>query len=536
MKRFLIIIVLGIGFYWGMIAQSQFDYSLEIVPLEIDDLNGLHSYAFAIHEGKWVVIGGRRDGIHARQPFNAFPQNFNNTEILLIDPIARQFWSASVETLSSGLREQMQSTNMNFYQEGDHLVVIGGYAFSPTANDHITFPNLTVVHLPGLIDAILNNADINPFFNQIEDERMAVTGGQVGKLGNYFLLVGGHRFDGRYNPQGPNHGPGFSQEYSNQIRKFKLNLNQNEPIIEEYSTMTDPIHLRRRDYNLVPQILLDGSEGYMISSGVFQINEDLPFLYPVFISENDYQAVPEFNQYLSNYHSPKVGLYDSLNEEMHSLFFGGISQYYYENGQMVRDDLVPFVNTISLVTRYADGSLEEFVLPLEMPGLRGASAEFIINTELPIYKNKTVKLSEIEDEEFLLGYIFGGIYSPIRNAFATNQTHLTEADNVIYEIRMKRDNLSEVYGPLNGSNPHTFELFPNPAEDYFTVSFPMQKPVKVDYFITDSLGKIIEQGYIKTILGENILKFRPETDSRQLIFTLVFDNKYYMSKNVLMVR
>ncbi|TVR84927.1 MAG: hypothetical protein EA409_00220 [Saprospirales bacterium] len=513
-------------------SQSNFNYEISLVPVSVDNLPGLHSYAFAQHQGKWVVIGGRRDGIHARQPFNAFPQSFNNSDILVIDPVNKEYWSSSVEILPLGLREQLQSTNMNFYQDGDHLIIIGGYAYSPSANDHITFPKLAVLELPELVDAIINGSDITPFFSQQHDERMAVTGGQLGKLGDYYYLVGGHRFDGRYNPHGPNHGPGFSQEYTNQIRKFRLGWGEGEPAIEDYSAITDAIHLRRRDYNLVPQILADDKEGYMISSGVFQINEDLPFLYPVYISEDGYEPIPGFNQYLSNYHSPKVGLYDSNTGQMHNLFFGGISQYYYENGELVRDDLVPFVNTISLMTRHSDGSHEEFVLPIEMPGLRGASAEFIVNPDLPQYQNKAIKLSEIEEEEFLLGYIYGGIYSPIRNAFATNQTHLTEADDVIYEIRLKKDEISSIIGPLNGSNPYSFSIFPNPADDKFTVSFPLDSPRKVDYFITDMQGKIFEMGYIETISGENILEFRAETSAGQIIFTLVFENKYYVSKTV----
>jgi hypothetical protein len=28
---------------------------------------------------------------------------------------------------------------------------------------------------------------------------------------------------------------------------------------------------------------------------------------------------------------------------MHNLFFGGISQYYYNNGTLIQDDTVPFV-------------------------------------------------------------------------------------------------------------------------------------------------------------------------------------------------
>jgi hypothetical protein len=42
----------------------------------------------------------------------------------------------------------------------------------------------------------------NPFVVQIQDDAFAVKGGYIGKMGNDFLLVAGHRFDGLYNPMG----------------------------------------------------------------------------------------------------------------------------------------------------------------------------------------------------------------------------------------------------------------------------------------------------------------------------------------------
>lgn len=51
---------------------------------------------------------------------------------------------------------------------------------------------------------------------------MAVTGGRLNQINNTYFLVGGQRFTGRYNPMGPEHGPGFTQEYTNQIKQFQL--------------------------------------------------------------------------------------------------------------------------------------------------------------------------------------------------------------------------------------------------------------------------------------------------------------------------
>ena len=366
---YIIVIVLSVSSF----AQQSFNYSVELEPVVISDLPGLHSYALGQNDGKWLVIGGRKDGMHARQPFTSFPSSQNNTEIYVIDVNSQQFWSASLNTLPPGIFEQLQSTNMNFHQDHDTLYIIGGYGFSSILDDHITYPNLTTVQVSEVINAVINETSIIPYFKQITDTLFAVTGGQLGKIGNSFYLVGGHRFDGLYNPVG---NPTFTQSYTNQIRKFNI-LNSGAVLsFSDVSATTDPIHLRRRDYNLIPQIFPDGEEGYTISSGAFQSNADLPFLYPVDIKESGYLPVTEFNQYLSNYHSAKACLFDNAVNQMHTLFFGGMSQYYYQDGNLIQDDQVPFVKTISRLTRDSDGTLHEFQLQTEMPGLQGASAEF----------------------------------------------------------------------------------------------------------------------------------------------------------------
>src|SRR5688572_7498366 len=117
MKRFLTIIVI-LGLTWNNLqSQSTFDYTVELEPVTIPNLPGLHSYSWAEHNGQWLVIGGRKDGVHARQPFNAFPQALNNTDIYVIDVNTLQYWTASLNSLPVGIKEQLQSTNMNFYQD-----------------------------------------------------------------------------------------------------------------------------------------------------------------------------------------------------------------------------------------------------------------------------------------------------------------------------------------------------------------------------------------------------------------------------------
>jgi len=521
------------GFSMTGYAQSNFNYEVSLIPATVSNLPGIHSYAYAQHQGKWLIIGGRKDGLHPRQPFNAFPASQNNTDLYVVDAVNNKFWSSTVNALPNGLKEQLQSTNMNFYQDEDTLYIIGGYGFSPTSNDHITYPYLTSINVPELITAIINNQSISPNFKQIQDNIFAVTGGHLKNLNGIFYLVGGHRFDGRYNPMG---NPTYTQTYTNQIRKFSIDNSGTQLSYSNYTSITDPVHLRRRDYNLLAQIFPNGEQGFTISSGVFQINTDLPFLYPVDIKANSYTPVTTFNQYLSNYHSAVACLYDSTNNYMHSLFFGGMSQYYYQNGTLIQNDLVPFVKTISRLTRDADGNLTEYQLPVEMPALEGSSAEFIPNLNLPHYKNKVIKLNEISQNSFMTGHILGGIHSTALNPFSNNQTNLTSADNAIYEVWLTVQPLSINEYKIDGTNPYDISVYPNPFENSFNIKFHVNQAVNACYFITNNMGQIVLKSETMTYANkENTLEIQMNNKSKgePFFITFVFDDKYYVTKKLI---
>ncbi len=534
MRVFTLAVILFMGFTsnFNAKAQAPFSYELSIHPIQILGLPGLHSFAFGQSGGKCLLIGGRRDGLHARQPNSSFPANQNNTSLYVIDFQTSQFWSAPLSSLPTSIAEQLQSTNMNFFQDKDTLYIIGGYAFSATANDHITFDKLTSVQVSSVINAIINNQSFSSFFKQVADPIFANSGGQLGKLGNTFYLVGGQRFDGRYNPM---NNPTYTQTYYSQYTKLLLSNSVATPNFTIVQTITDPVHLRRRDYNLLPQIFPDGSEGYMISSGVFQINADLPFLYPVDISPTGYIPRTNFNQYLSNYHGAKVALWDSTFKSMHNLFFGGMSQHYYQNGTQVQDNSVPFVKTISRVTRNQDSSLQEFKLNTEMPGYLGAGAEFIPNQALPHTENEIIKLHQIQVDSFTLGYVVGGIISPTTNPFTGNQSNTTSANTVVYEVRLQKAKTNSVNELIDGKNPYSIFVYPNPAEHECSVTIESPRDARCDYFLVNMEGKILSvKNAIQLNQGKNNIELELPTGVRnqQISLSIVIDGIYFITEKI----
>jgi hypothetical protein len=475
-------------------------FDIQLTPIQVDGVGGLQAFAFGQHEGKWLIIGGRLDGLHRRQPFASFDIAGHNTQLIVVDPIGNQSWTASLDVLPASIKEQLSATNMEFYQEGDILYLIGGYGYSNTAGDHTTYPNLTAINIPQTIQAIQNDLSILPLIRQIKDDKMAVTGGYLHKIDDTFYLVGGQKFIGRYNPMGPNNGPGFVQEYTNAIRKFTLEDDGTALKIIHQAEIYDKAQLHRRDYNVAPQIMPDGKEGLTAFSGVFQENVDLPFLTCVNIDGDGYAVQPGFNQYYNHYHCAHIPLYSAKDNEMHTLFFGGIAQYFDDNGLLVRDDNVPFVNTIARVTRQSDGSMAEYKLPVTMPGLLGAGSEFIPVHDISSYENGVLKLDEINSDTTMIGYIYGGISSSAPNIFFTNTGTQSQASSQIFKVFLIKNNSTSVHDiNIQSKNGLGMFVFPNPSDSDFNIKFELNQATEVFlsvYNISGSLIKEYEIGHL----------------------------------------
>ncbi|MEZ4691239.1 MAG: hypothetical protein R3A12_14185 [Ignavibacteria bacterium] len=308
MKKIRILKIIFIAFALSCNAQTT-PFQVVIEPVSISGLSGLQAFAWGQHNGKWLIIGGRTDGLHRRQPFAAFNQEGHNNQLIVVDPAAGQKWSASLSSLPIDLQEQLSSTNMEFYQEGDYLYLAGGYGYSNSYGDHVTYPYLSAVKVPEVINSIINGTSFATNFRQLSDTLFGVTGGYLNKINNTFYLTGGQVFMGRYNPMGPNHGPGFIQEYTNSIRKFVISDNGAELSVTHFPEIIDSKNLHRRDLNVVPQIMPSGQEGLTAFSGVFQVGADLPYLNCVNIDSAGYSVNNSFTQYYNHYHCAHIPLY-----------------------------------------------------------------------------------------------------------------------------------------------------------------------------------------------------------------------------------
>lgn len=495
-------------FIGSLISAQEFPFEIKIDSIRIPQLGGIHSYSVGQANGKWLIIGGRLDGLHMRQPWASFDIAGHNIELIVVDPVSKEKWSASLNSLDQNLQEQLSSTNSEFFQKENELYLIGGYGFSAKVNDHITFPFLTVVSVSELISAVINKSDLTSYFKQIYDEKFAVTGGQLQVIDDVFFLIGGQRFDGRYNPM---NNPTFTQTYTNSIQKFTLGFENDTLKVNHLSEIINDNYLHRRDFNALPQIFSEEKQGIIAFSGVFQKEVDLPYLNALVIDADSFKVQPSFAQYYNHYHCASISLFDKNYSSMHNLFFGGIAQYYDSSGFLVQDNDVPFVKTISRVTYNASGWMQEYKLHAEMPYYLGAASELIPDPSLLSYGNEVVKLNEIVKDTTLLGYIYGGINSSAANIFWINTGIESKASDMIYPVYLIKDPFAKTNPNDQSTNAVQLQIFPNPSDGEIEVAFTMHSEGDVEIVIKNLMGEIAYERILKKIpAGEysRSLKFK----------------------------
>lgn len=498
----------------GCAQFSNFDITFE--PVHIEEWTGVQSFAMG-HQGQEVVIiGGRRDGLHRRQPWASFDIPGHNTSIVVLNLETLESWSWDITGLPMDVEDQLSSTNINFYQDDGTLVLAGGYGYSRLRSDHTTFEGLIAINLENLIDAIKAN-DVSPdLFKYTSDPRFAVTGGGLLKLYNKYYLAAGQRFEGRYNPM--NH-PTFTQEYTEQVRRFRMDPSTLQ--VEWLDPFEDTDLLHRRDLNVQPVITEDGQEAFVLYSGVFQKAADLPFLNAVLVDTSGVTEVSGLMQIFNQYHCATIPVFDIDHSEMTTIFFGGMAQYYMDTGQLVKDDNVPFVNTIARVVRNADGEYYEERMAAEMPGLLGSSAEFFINPDLPVFSNEVIDWASVDSDTALLGYIVGGIASTERNIFFINDGTQSETYPTILKVfAYKRVNTSV----SDIDNEIFIHAFPNPSDGRITVNLSIKKKGRVNIDLFDQEGQLIRQ------------LFEEELSAGWHSFDLVLPDQAISGSYLLMVR
>lgn len=152
-------------------------------------LNEMTGFAVGHYKEQIIIIGG---SIKSEVP-EIYAEAFPNTEILLIDLENERASAYSNTALEGTIGEQMSATKFQYGQWEGLLYIIGGYGFSESIGQFITFPNLTIIDLPLFIDALQNGQNPSNFMEQICDENLAVFAGIFDRNKNEYYLINGKK-------------------------------------------------------------------------------------------------------------------------------------------------------------------------------------------------------------------------------------------------------------------------------------------------------------------------------------------------------
>lgn len=413
-------------------SQNSLPFRIRIEKENFLLSQGLQSYFFGVHDGKWLLLGGRTNGLHTfDNNTHNFPPKRQNTVVYVVDPENKKIIaSKALDHPTSGLTQrqidQLSVTAGQQSQYRDTLYLVGGYGIDTSTGNFNTKSSLTAINIPGLMKWVSSDSKkekATHYIRQTTHPWLQVTGGYMAITDPHLssLLIFGQNFSTFYvdNSNGA---------YTRQIRRFQI-IDTGEKLFIQplYASSPNPSY-RRRDLNVVP-ILKGNKQAFIALSGVFTIDTGI-WTVPVIIqldgtsSMSDPNGAETFKQPMNNYYSAKIPLYSKKSDNMYIVVLGGLTFGYFSNGIFQVDQGIRFTNQITTISIDKEGKFRQHLMEEEYPVipstganpgeplLFGASAEFIPARQIPSYPNGVLQLDQL-NEPIVIGYILGGIMSTL---------------------------------------------------------------------------------------------------------------------------
>jgi hypothetical protein len=434
-------------------TQGSLPFTVLIQQTNFQLPHGLQAYAYGVYQGQWIFIAGRNDGLHS---FNVdpFPPQFQNRSIYVVNPTTRVVKTRSLTDAGSGLNQlQIDSLSVTFpefYQDGDTLYLAGGYGIDTGSDTYGTKPTLTAINLPGIVQWVMQPGNksntVAKNIRQVNNPIFQIEGGRMFKLGNVSQLIFGETFTGRYSAGG-------SGIYSFQARRFQITNVGGKlgfSILPSMPSQPQPGY-RRRDLNIVPALLNQNNKleyGFIGYGGVFTLTNGVWTVPVVFGATGDpVMANPDaagtFKQGMSQYACATANFYSTKSTSMYSVFFGGISYGFFNNGVFETDPEIPFTNEVTTVKMDKSGNFSQYLMDNQYPVIPSTgvnagnqllfgSAGFFIPASIQMYPNSVINLDNIR-QPTVIGYIVGGIASTVPN---TQIDPDTAASDYVFQVTL----------------------------------------------------------------------------------------------------
>ena len=520
--------------------EEDLPFVLDIKEYEMRLPFGLHSATKASIDGVHILLGGRTNGLHG---FSSSQPNFavsnQNTTAIVLDFTKKRVTVRSLLDPRLGLTlEQLEYLTVSAaqsIQDESRLYLVGGYGYCTNSGKCSTKPRFTALNLRTLSNWIRGKLltittketiEIKPIIEiEIENEIFQVTGGEMLRFGQLFMLVFGQNYDGDYLAGG-------KQTYTQEIRRFVLDAREKLCALPPTLPLDgeEKANWHRRDFNIASYIDTNGYLSGIQFGGVFtptqgvwtrpirfsqfgdvlnheiinnknltisnaalttatttlldanantiDINSDNNQKLPVVkleetqpivkrsnVKENE-NIIKPFGQAMNHYACASVILYSRKRATTYTIFFGGISYGYIDESTIhyTTDAQIPFINQCSVITTSQYGACKQFYLKTSFPHIPFPTLRLInssFSSSIPLSLSSPSSISY-----FGTNAVFLIEKSLSRYISSTNQTSEIIDLDLIECNNKKTIVLGHIVGGIQSRAPNTTSRSDTQASDY----------------------------------------------------------------------
>lgn len=458
---------------------APFTVSIEQVQWTGDPLPAIHSSATAVFEDKLILVGGKTAGRHGFtcNAMNNFPPAGFNNEVIVIDLTEGTVYARSVggagSTLDTTQQAAMSATNPLSVQDGPRLLVAGGFGHDSSASGSgfTTFDTLRVIDVPATIAwAMGGESDLADHVVFVEAPAEApgslatdffmLTGGEmirkIGKSGIEYWLCLGQSFN-----QGYGCGATFpDQTYSQQIRRFSIDLDAAAPVATFIGATPQESWARRRDLNIFPA-RVPGGLGAVAGGGPFTPGAAAGiWTVPIVLAPDGSMSMDDptldatLKQGFNIYNAASLAMWSESRGENWLTVLGGIGYQIVSGGSLTTNGGLPYSNDASAI-RYSpsEGGWSEHLLLASYPEILSPSTgnRYYFGTEtatFPLVETDEHGMYDLDQilaapEPVQVALLFGGIVCDGQGLGPIPDTY---GSNVMFMVRVGRSCIGDLDG------------------------------------------------------------------------------------------
>lgn len=134
-----------------------------------------------------VVVGGK-----FLDTKNPEAEAVYNCDMLVVDGSAKKTYVLPLSYFPPFVADQFSGVNYCYTMDNDTAYLMGGYGYDLAQGYETTFPTMTIFPVKTLIDSVVHRKDYLALFEVVAgDNRLAVTEGNLVRIGQYFLVYNG---------------------------------------------------------------------------------------------------------------------------------------------------------------------------------------------------------------------------------------------------------------------------------------------------------------------------------------------------------